>query len=48
MPSNEDKLLEKIQELIYDVKMVVMFTILDFIILTFLFIGYFGEKLLFR
>lgn len=39
---DEDQLLEKVQELIYDVKMLVGFTILQFVILTFLFLMVFG------
>lgn len=39
---DEDQLLEKVQELIYDVKMLVGFTILQFVLLTFLFLMVFG------
>lgn len=39
---DEDQLLEKVQELIYDVKMLVGFTILQFVILTLLFLMVFG------
>lgn len=43
MNQNEkDELLDKIQELIYDVKMLVGFVILDFVILTLLFLMVFG------
>ena len=43
MNQNEkDELLDKIQELIYDVKMLVGFVILDFIVLTLLFLMVFG------
>ena len=39
---DEDQLLEKVQELIYDVKMLVGFTILQFVLLTLLFLMVFG------
>ena len=39
---DEDQLLEKVQELIYDVKMLVGFTILQFVLLTLLFLMFFG------
>lgn len=43
MNQNEkDELLDKIQELIYDVKMLVGFVILDFVVLTLLFLMVFG------
>lgn len=38
----KDHLLEKIQELIYDVKMLVGFTIIQFVMLSFLFLMVFG------
>lgn len=37
-----DELLQKIQELIYDVKMLVGFTVLQFVMLTLLFLSVFG------
>ena len=40
--NKNDELLDKIQELIYDVKMLVGFVILDFVILTLLFLMVFG------
>ena len=39
---DEDELKEKVQELIYDVKMLVGFTILEFVVVTVLFLMVFG------